>query len=122
MCGCFSIELHLKSLDARLVYHQTDMAGIYEVTDSSNLQREHDLVILFDDLSLGIRSAIERAYRLEWKADYRSDLLPFRKVFIDCRYAFEIPSYDDGLSGLSLTKLIRLARFTASFVDSLPNT
>lgn len=125
MSVSFSLELFLKSMNAKLIYHGCEVPEVFEIT-SQPLKTGHDLVELFEELSPNIQRRINKAYRTRFNFPkgytFRSALRPYRTVFEDIRYSFEKPSYRDRGSGLSLPKLLKLARFMADFVSTFWNS
>jgi hypothetical protein len=122
MVASFAIELFLKSLNTRNVYHdlraELGIAG-YRVT-AAPIQKGHSLVQLFDSLDLGIQKQLTRAYDahplVPNAATVREALLGYDKIFLDARYPFEDRR---SLGQIDLSSLVRLAGIIGDFVDGL---
>jgi hypothetical protein len=94
--GGHAIELYLKSLNSRILYHDLaadpDMGSGCRVT-AMPLQRDHSLVKLYDRLSPGIREKLEEVYAanpvVRRATTIRAALEVCDEVFMISRYPFE---------------------------------
>ncbi len=123
MVAAFGIELFLKCLNSKWVYHEDELLGVcsgYRVT-SEPLKKGHPLVALFDALEDGYRAGLEQAYAanpvVPGKATLHDALAEYDTLFVTSRYPFE-----DGhnFGGKSLTGLIRLLDLIGDHVGTLP--
>jgi hypothetical protein len=123
MMGAFGIEMFLKSLNAKCVYHQDEVLkalGGYRVT-AEPLKKGHTLVALFDDLDAPFQAELDEAYRrrpvVNGKQTIREALAVYDSLFVDARYPFEDGR---GAGGKSITGLVELLRVIGDHVGSLP--
>jgi hypothetical protein len=108
MVAGFAIELSLKSLNSRNVYHdlltELGIAG-YRVT-AQPIQKGHSLVQLFDALEERIQRELQEAYvsrsRFRGKPLIRDELVIYDTVFVNSRYPFgaHSPLGDGSINGL----------------------
>ena len=122
MMGAFGIELFLKSLNSKCVYHQDEVLkalGGYLVT-AKPLEFGHLLVDQFDDLNPILQAELEAAYNkrqvVRGKSTIREALAVYNDLFVSARYPFEREG-DGGRR--SLTALVKLLDLIADHVDSL---
>lgn len=123
MMGAFGIEMFLKSLNAKCVYHQDEILkelGGYRIT-AEPLKKGHTLVALFDDIDAPFRAELEEAYQrqpvVSGQPTIREALAVYDSLFVDARYPFEDGR---GAGGKSITGLVELLRLIADHVWSLP--
>lgn len=121
--AALGIELFLKSLNSKWVYHEDDVLpglGIYRVT-SAPLKKGHPLLALFDAIERPFREGLEQAYAatpvVVGKATIREALAAYDDLFVTARYPFE-----DGhdFSGRNITGLMGLLDFIGNHVGGLP--
>jgi hypothetical protein len=122
MVATFGIELFLKSLNSKCVYHQDeDLAalGVFRVT-AEPLRKGHPLVPLFGAIDDRFRPELEKSYTtnrvISGKATLREALADY-DLFSNARYPFEAGK-EVGQS--SITGLVRLLDLIADHVDKLP--
>jgi hypothetical protein len=123
MVAAFGIELFLKCLNAKCVYHQDELLaalGGYRVT-AEPLKKGHPLVTLFDAIDDRFRQGLEDDYAshpvVRGKATLRDALADYDTLFVSARYPFE-----DGKesNGRSITDLVRLLGLIGDHVGKLP--
>lgn len=121
MVGAFAIELYLKSLNSRNVYHnlvsELGIAG-YRIT-AEPIQKGHSLAQLFDGLAPRIRAALQSVYAThaaEQPATIREALCRYDGIFIEARYPFENGTFS---GNASVNGLVRLAGVIGDYVCSL---
>jgi hypothetical protein len=122
MIAAFGIELFLKSMNSKCVYHQDDMlaeSGSYRVT--AETKKGHNLVPLLDAIDRHFRKGLDDAYAnkpvIPGKANLQDALAEYDVLFVDTRYQFEDGK---GRSGASITGLVMLLDLIADHVDSIP--
>jgi hypothetical protein len=116
--GALALELYLKSLSSRTVYHPLDGVHGFQLT-ASPTRRTHFLQELFDEIDDPIRVELQQAYAAppsSAAAPLRDALGLYNNLFVDIRYAFE----SRGGGGTSITGLINLVRFFHRHVPGLP--
>lgn len=122
MIAGFGIELYLKSLNAKLVYHQDELfaaLAAYRVT-AAPLKKGHPLVALLDALEPEYRDGLTKVYEanpaVSSKPTLRDALTEYNDVFVASRYPFEESS---SRSSRSITGLVRLLGCIADHVATL---
>lgn len=122
MLGAFGIEMFLKSLNSKCVYHQDEVLealGGYRIT-AAPLKKGHALVALFDEIQETYRTELEAAYTrqpvVRDKKTLRDALAVYDSLFVTARYPFED---GNGGGGQSITGLVELLRVIADHVGSL---
>jgi hypothetical protein len=124
--AAFSVELYLKSLNAKHVYHAEEGFEGYRVTAkpiSSKGSKGHSLAFLFKGLDEATKQSINESYssfskRKEF-VSVETALDTYDAVFLNSRYAFEDES--ECCAG-SVDGLVELANFFGSYVENLPTT
>lgn len=123
MVAAFGIELFLKCLNSKCVYHQDEVLaalGGYRVT-AEPLKKGHPLVSLLNALEDRFRKGLEVAYAanpvIRGKATLKDALAEYDTLFVNARYPFE-DGQDGG--GKSITGLVQLLDLIADHVGSLP--
>jgi hypothetical protein len=123
--SAFAIELFLKSLSSRTVFHplanEEDATGIvgFQITakPTANI---HALEKLFDAIDEPIREELQEAYKaapaIPGVALLRDALARYSNLFAEIRYYFE--RCDGG--GNNITHLIRLLKFIRHQVANMP--
>lgn len=122
MLGAFGIEMFLKSLNSKCVYHQDEVLkalGGYRVT-AAPLKKGHALVALFDEIQPPYSTELDAAYArlpvFRDKQTLREALAVYDSLFVTARYSFED---GNGGGGHSITGLVELLRVIADHVGSL---
>jgi hypothetical protein len=139
MNASFCLELYLKCLNAKLVYHGADFEDAeafglpttasghrkscldaYEVT-SSPIKRGHDLIALLDAIPESVRRELDRRFRRTSMNSngktFRTVLAPYRTLFEEIRYVFELPSNQQRLNRVSISELCKLVEFLSEFTQ-----
>jgi hypothetical protein len=123
MVAAFGIELFLKSLNSKCVYHQDELLAAldgYEIT-AEPLKKGHPLVSLLDAIDDRFRKGLEDAYAakpaVRGKATLREALAVYDTLFVSARYPFE--AGQEG-GGRSITCLICLLDLIGDYVGSQP--
>lgn len=116
----FCLELYLKCLDAKLVYHGCGIEDAFEVTSEPNTFG-HDLVWLLQKLPVGIRKELNNRFRTgrtgKPRQTLRTALLPYRTLFERGRYIFQSAEHDT-LKQVRLGDLRNLILFFSKFSHS----
>jgi hypothetical protein len=123
MVAAFGIELCLKSLNSKCVYHQDELLstlGGYRVT-AEPLRKGHPLVSLFDAIDEPFRQGLEVSYAanlvIRSRSTLRDALADYDALFVSARYPFEDGSHG---GGRNITGLVELLGLIADHVDNLP--
>jgi hypothetical protein len=116
MVAGFAIELYLKALNTRLVYHESGFGAGYRVT-AKPLKKGHSLVKLFDALHPAFQQALQDACAAKGKPSIKEALAAHDEIFENARYIFE-----DGrkLGDSSINSLVELASLVGDYVQSIP--
>ena len=117
--SALALELYLKSLNARTVYHPLDGISGFQLT-ASPTTRSHFLGALFDAIDQPIQDELQQAYEsspvISGVRELRAALDRYSDLFVSSRYAFE--RRDGG--GLNITDLVNLVRFFRQHVAAMP--
>jgi hypothetical protein len=124
--AAFTVELYLKSLNAKLVYHSLaeeldnlDLEDSYRVTVRAG-QGGHVLTPLFDAIDPPLQNELQRAYsqtKAAAKIPHLRDFVDrYKNVFVHSRYPFEDKMQ---ISGTDITGLVFLVNFFSDFVHGL---
>jgi hypothetical protein len=125
MVASFGIELFLKCLNSKCVYHQDELLaplGGHRIT-ALPLTTGHSLMSLLDALDdrFQFQKGLDEAYAknpvIPGKATFKDALAEYDKLFSDARYLFE----GKDISGRSITGLVRLLDLIGDYVISLPS-
>jgi hypothetical protein len=118
MMAAFGIELFLKSLSSKCVYHAAALGGF--LVTAQPMKKGHSLGNQFDELSPELQVGLEQTYSkrpvVANKDTIREALAAYDGLFVSTRYSFEDKGNDNGRS---ITDLVRLLDLIGDHVDSL---
>lgn len=123
MLAAFSIELYLKSLNAKFVYERPDSVGVggaYRMTAKAN-QGGHSFVKLLEVIEPPIRVGLEDAYAANPGVPSASTLAEaltvYNSSFVGSRYPYE---QGHNFQDPGFSKLVDLLTVIANHVEGLP--
>jgi hypothetical protein len=116
--GALAIELYLKSLSSKTIFHPLEHVEGFQLT-ASPTRRTHLLEELFDAIDEPIREELQLAYTaspaLSGVPLLRDALGPYSNLFVEVRYLFERRKG----GGNSITGLINLVKFFGQVVSNM---
>lgn len=116
----FCLELYLKCLDSKLVYHGCGFEDAFEVTSEPNTFG-HDLIMLLQKLPGSIRKELNNRFQMErtgrQRQTLRAAILPYRNLFEKGRYIFETVDHE-ALQQVRIRELRNLLLFFSNFSHS----